>query len=49
MVRLGACDCPTCPNRALIIERPENSRCPVCGWLLRPLTPPESPDEETDG
>lgn len=31
----AVCDCPTCPDRGLIIPAPQPRRCRVCGWLMR--------------
>lgn len=37
---IAVCDCPTCPDRALIVEtvgEGRSVRCNVCGWLMRHL------------
>lgn len=44
-----ACDCPTCPDRGVVLESTgdgRGQRCRVCGWLLRHLD--DDAEEEAD-
>lgn len=48
--RMAACDCPTCPDRGLVVQVADgpNQRCRVCGWLLRILPERQPADQEAE-